>query len=61
MVQNFYKDIGKIIGFLLGIAVLNAIAGQKMTVTVLVLILLGQLITHPEIIKKIPMFGGINK
>lgn len=58
MVEKFYKDFGKIIGFLLGVMVLNAVAGQKTTVTVLILILLGQMITNPDILKKIPFFGG---
>jgi hypothetical protein len=58
MVENFYKDIGKIIGFLIGIMLLNSIAGQRATITILVLIMLGQLITHPDILSKIPFFGG---
>ena len=58
MVENFYKDIGKIIGFLVGVLILNSVAGQKTTVTLLTLILLGQVITHPDILNKIEFFGG---
>jgi hypothetical protein len=58
MITDIYNDIGKIIGFLIGIALLNAIAGQKMTVYFLVLVLIGQVIMNPSILKKIPFFGG---
>jgi hypothetical protein len=58
MFQNVYTDLGKAIGFLLFVLILYAVAGNKMTNAFLILVLLGQVITHPEVIKKIPFFGG---
>jgi hypothetical protein len=58
MFTSLYQDMGKAIGFLIFVLILYAVAGQKMTMGFLVLVLLGQIITHPETIKKIPFFGG---
>jgi hypothetical protein len=58
MLENFYNDTPKIIGFLICIIILVAVAGQKMTVSLLAIILLGQIIKNPSILKKIPFFGG---
>jgi hypothetical protein len=58
MLENFYNDTPKIIGFLICLMIVIAVAGQKMAVSLLALILLGQIIKNPSILKKIPFFGG---
>lgn len=58
MLENFYKDTPKIIGFLICLMIVIAVAGQKMAVSILGLILIGQIIKNPQILQKIPFFGG---
>jgi hypothetical protein len=58
MLQNFYQDTPKIIGFLICLMVVTAVFGKKVAVSLLAIILLGQIIKNPSILKKIPFFGG---
>jgi hypothetical protein len=58
MLTEVYKDTPKIIGFLLCILIIGSIAGGKMAFMLLSLLLAGQVLFHPEILQKIPFFGG---
>jgi hypothetical protein len=58
MLNEVYTDTPKIIGFLLCILIIGSIAGGKMAFMLLALLLLGQVIFHPEVLAKIPFFGG---
>jgi len=58
MITELYQDTPKVIGFLICILIIGGIAGGKMAFMLLSLLLLGQVIFHPEILKKIPFFGG---
>jgi hypothetical protein len=58
MLTEVYQDTPKIIGFLLCILVIGSVMGGKMAFMLLSLLLVGQIIFHPEILNKIPFFGG---
>lgn len=58
MLTEIYTDTPKIIGFLLMVLIIGSVAGGKMAFMLLSLLLLGQVIFHPEILRKIPFFGG---
>jgi hypothetical protein len=58
MLTEVYQDTPKIIGFLLCILIIGSIAGGKMAFMLLSLLLTGQVLFHPEILQKIPFFGG---
>jgi hypothetical protein len=58
MLTEVYQDTPKIIGFLLCILIIGSIAGGKMAFMLLSLLLAGQVLFHPEILQKIPFFGG---
>jgi hypothetical protein len=58
MLNEIYTDTPKIIGFLICITVIGSIMGGKMAFMLLSLLLLGQILFHPEILGKIPFFGG---
>lgn len=58
MLNELYTDTPKVIGFLICILIIGSIAGAKMAFTLLSLLLVGQVLFHPEILKKIPFFGG---
>jgi hypothetical protein len=58
LLNELYTDTPKIIGFLIMILIIGSIAGGKMAFMLLSLLLLGQVIFHPEVLTKIPFFGG---
>lgn len=58
MLTKIYTDTPKIIGFLLMVLIIGSVAGGKTAFMLLSLLLLGQIIFHPEILAKIPFFGG---
>jgi hypothetical protein len=58
MLTEVYQDTPKIIGFLIMILIIGSIMGGKMAFMLLSLLLLGQVIFHPEVLAKIPFFGG---
>jgi len=58
MLTELYTDTPKIIGFLMCCLIIGWVAGGKMAFMLLSLLLLGQIIFHPEILRKIPFFGG---
>lgn len=58
MLTEVYQDTPKIIGFLICVLIIGSIAGGKMAFALLSLLLLGQIIFHPEVLQKIPFFGG---
>jgi len=58
MLNEVYQDTPKIIGFLIMILIIGSIMGGKMAFMLLSLLLVGQLIFHPEVLSKIPFFGG---
>lgn len=58
MLNEVYTDTPKIIGFLICILIIGSIAGGKMAFSLLALLLLGQVLFHPEVLGKIPFFGG---
>jgi hypothetical protein len=58
MLNEVYTDTPKIIGFLLCILLIGSIAGGKMAFMLLSMLLLGQVLFHPEVLQKIPFFGG---
>jgi hypothetical protein len=58
MLTELYQDTPKIIGFLLCILIIGSIAGGKMAFMLLSLLVVGQVLFHPEILQKIPFFGG---
>lgn len=58
MITTIWTDTPKIIGFLICVLIIGSIAGGKMAFMLLSLLLLGQIIFHPDILKRIPFFGG---
>lgn len=58
MLTEIYQDTPKIVGFLICVVIIGSIAGGKMAFMLLALLLLGQVLFHPEILGKIPFFGG---
>jgi hypothetical protein len=58
MLQSIFDDTPKIIGFMITLLIIQAVAGTKFTMMILSLLLLGQIITNPSILTKIPFFGG---
>jgi hypothetical protein len=58
MITEVYQDTPKIIGFLICTLIIGSIAGGKFAFMLLALLLLGQILFHPEILAKIPFFGG---
>ena len=58
MLNEVYTDTPKIIGFLLCILIIGSVMGGKMAFMLLAMLLLGQVLFHPEILSKIPFFGG---
>lgn len=58
MLIELYQDTPKVIGFLICILIIGSIAGGKMAFMLLALLLLGQVLFHPEVLQKIPFFGG---
>lgn len=58
MINTIWTDTPKIIGFLITILLLGSLFGGKVAFMLLSLLLLGQVLFHPEILTKIPFFGG---
>jgi hypothetical protein len=58
MLTAIWQDTPKIIGFLITLLIIQAIAGTKFAMMILSLLLLGQVISNPSILTKIPFFGG---
>ena len=58
MIKNIWTDTPKIIGFLIMILILGSLLGGKVAFMLLTLLLLGQVIFHPDVLQKIPFFGG---
>jgi predicted esterase YcpF (UPF0227 family) len=58
MLSELYQDTPKIIGFLIMILILGSMLGGKFAFMMLSLLLLGQVLFHPEVLEKIPFFGG---
>lgn len=58
MIKTVWTDTPKIIGFLIMILILGSILGGKFAFMLLSLLLIGQIIFHPEVLNKIPFFGG---
>lgn len=58
MIKTIWTDTPKIIGFLIMILILGSILGGKFAFMLLSLLLIGQVIFHPEVLNKIPFFGG---
>jgi len=58
MITEVYQDTPKIIGFLICTLIIGSIAGGKFAFMLLALLLFGQVLFHPEILAKIPFFGG---
>jgi hypothetical protein len=58
MLQNLHQDIPKIVGFLICVLIFGSLFGYKSAMALLTLILIGQVIYHPDILGKIPFFGG---
>jgi len=58
MLTELHQDIPKIIGFLICILLFGSLFGYKSAMVLLTLVLIGQVIYHPDILNKIPFFGG---
>jgi hypothetical protein len=58
MLTELYTDTPKIISFLICILIIGSIAGGKFAFMMLALLLTGQILFHPEVLQKIPFFGG---
>ena len=49
--KELYENAGFILAFLMGVLLFQIFLGKKITTGALALILLGQIILHPEVVK----------